>query len=130
VPKKDVAAASGLYNLTRQLGGSVGIAILTTMIETRTTFHRTQMVAHLASNDPGVMARVHTYTSAFLAHGVDVITARTGGLALLDRVVGIQAQVMSFNDTFTMTAWAFALALPLIPLLGKGVPKPGAQMGH
>jgi MFS transporter, DHA2 family, multidrug resistance protein len=130
VPKKDVAAASGLYNLTRQLGGSVGIAILTTMIETRSTFHRTQMVAHLASNDPGVTARVQAYTGVFLAHGVDAISARTGGLALLDRVVAVQAQVMSFNDTFTMTAWAFGLSLPLILLLGKGVPKPGAQMGH
>jgi DHA2 family multidrug resistance protein len=130
VPKRDVAAASGLYNLTRQLGGSVGIAILTTMIDTRTIFHRTQIVANLAANDPNVLARVQLYTRAFIAHGVDMLTAQKGGLALLDRVVSVQAQVMSFNDTFTMTAWAFAASLPLIMLLGKGDAKPGAQMGH
>src|SRR5258708_4251189 len=47
IPKRDVPAASGFYNLTRQLGGSLGIAILTTMLSRREAVHRAALVEHI-----------------------------------------------------------------------------------
>ncbi len=129
VPKKDISNASGLYNLTRQLGGSIGIAGLTTLIDVRTTFHRTDLVAKLGANDPQTLARVQAYAHAFLAKGFDPVLSQRMGLGLLDRVVSVQASVMSFNDTFTVTAWGFLLAMPLALLLGKGDAKPGMAAG-
>jgi len=52
------------------------------------------------------------------------------GLGMLDRVVSVQASIMSFNDTFSVTAWGFMLAMPLALLLGKGDAKPGVTGGH
>jgi DHA2 family multidrug resistance protein len=129
VPKKDISNASGLYNLTRQLGGSIGIAGLTTLIDTRTQFHRTAIVAKIAANDPGTLERVQAYAHGFLARGFDPILSQKMGLGVLDRVVSVQASVMSFNDTFTVTAWGFMLAIPLAFLLGKGDAKPGVTAG-
>jgi DHA2 family multidrug resistance protein len=51
VPVKDVSKATGLYNLTRQLGGSIGIAVLTTLLSSRTAFHRSVLVEKLGTSD-------------------------------------------------------------------------------
>jgi MFS transporter, DHA2 family, multidrug resistance protein len=129
VPKKDVSNASGLYNLTRQMGGSIGIAFLTTLIDTRTSFHRTALVAKLGANDPATLGRVQAYAHNFQARGFDVSLSQKMGLSLLDRIVSLQASVMSFNDTFTITAWLFAIGIPLALLLGKGEQRAGVSAG-
>jgi DHA2 family multidrug resistance protein len=127
IPKKDVAAATGLYNLTRQLGGSIGIAILTTLLASRTAFHRAILVEKLSAIDPAVQARVATLTAAFAGKGGD---AHQRALGVLDGSVNLQASVMSFADTFMLTAWLFLGAMPLLLVLRP--PQKGAQVsaGH
>ncbi|MBV9946201.1 MAG: DHA2 family efflux MFS transporter permease subunit, partial [Myxococcales bacterium] len=119
VPKKEVAAATGLYNLTRQLGGSIGIAILTTLLARREQFHRSVLVEKLVSDAPAVQARVDALAGGLLAKGMTAPEAHTKALALLDGNVSAQAAVMSFADTFTATAALFVMVLPLLFLLGK-----------
>jgi DHA2 family multidrug resistance protein len=130
IPKKDVSSATGLYNLMRQLGGSIGVALLTTMLSQRQAFHRTVLVEKMASNDPLVLARLDTYAGAFLAKGFDLSAARQKALMLLDGIVNQQAAVMSFADTFWATAALILVSLPLVLLLGK--PERGAKVeaGH
>ena len=130
VPKADIAAATGLYNLTRQLGGAIGIAFLTTMLDQRQAFHRTILVAKLAVSDREVQARIAGMAASFVARGVDPAGARERALTLLDGSVRAQAAVMSFNDTFTTTGALFVLAAPLLLLLGR--PNRGfkVELGH
>jgi DHA2 family multidrug resistance protein len=128
IPKKDVSAAAGFFNLTRQLGGSIGVALLTTVLAQRQAFHRNVIVEKLAYADPKTLERVATYTSAFVAKGYDQVTANLKALRLLDGGVDVQAVVMSFGDTFWLTAAMFLVTLPLVFLLGKGGGK--VQMGH
>jgi DHA2 family multidrug resistance protein len=119
IPKKDVAAASGFFNLTRQLGGSIGVALLTTILEKREAFHRAVLVEKVASTDPRTLERVAAYTQAMLAQGASAVEAKAKALGLLDGIVNLQAAVQSFGDTFWVTSMLVLGALPLVFLLGK-----------
>jgi DHA2 family multidrug resistance protein len=127
VPKEKVAAATGFFNLTRQLGGAVGVAILTTMLEKRAAFHRSVLVEKMASNDPGTLDRVAAFTQAMVAKGFPLAEAKQKAIAILDGVVSQQSLVLSFNDTFWATAALIVACLPLVFLLGRA--KKGADMG-
>lgn len=129
IPKKDVAAATGLFSLTRQLGGSIGVALLTTLLTNRTAFHRSVLVAHLPTTDPSVQARLATLTAG-LARGVDPVTAKMRALAVLDGSVNLQAAIQSFNDCFFATAAVVIGSLPLILLLGKPAKGVAVDAGH
>jgi DHA2 family multidrug resistance protein len=128
IPKKDVSAASGFYNLTRQLGGSIGVAILSTLLARRSAFHRAVIVEKVTAGDPHVMERLQMMTSAMVAKGADLMTAKAKALQMLDGMVNLQATVMSFNDTFYFTLALVACTLPLVFLLGKGGGK--VEAGH
>ncbi len=119
IPKKDVSAAAGFFNLTRQLGGSVGVALLTTLLDKREAFHRAVLVEKLTPNAPYTMERVAAYTQAMVAKGFPLEEAKQKALALLDGVVNVQSAVLSFGDTFWATSALILCALPLVFLLGK-----------
>lgn len=126
LPKKDVAAATAIYNLTRQLGGSIGVALLATLLGNRQTFHRSVLVEHLSTSDPSVQQRVAALTAGFAQKGADLWHAKQQALAVLDGSVRIQASVMAFNDTFFVTAVLIVSTLPLVFFLGK--PAKGAKV--
>jgi DHA2 family multidrug resistance protein len=130
LPKRDVAAATGFFNLTRQLGGSVGVALLTTLVSQREVFHHAVLSEKLSSNGVAALERVQAYTQGLLARGVPLAEAKQSALALLDHAVGQQAAVMAFNDSFYLTGILVLATLPLIVLLGR--PQRGAAIsgGH
>ena len=129
VPTKDIAAATGFFSLTRQLGGSIGVAILTTLLAQREAFHRTVLIEKLSYSDPKVLERMGTLTSGF-ARAVDPTVAHDRALRVLDGSVNVQAAVLSFNDTFWITAVLFVVALPLVLLLGKPPSGVKVSAGH
>jgi DHA2 family multidrug resistance protein len=119
VPKKDVAAASGFYSLTRQLGGSVGVALLSTLLSQRQAFHRNVLIEKVIPSDSLTMDRIAAFTHNFLAKGFPLEEARQQAMSLLDHTVDIQAMVMAFADTFSATAVLVFVAMPLILLMPK-----------
>lgn len=130
LPKKDMAAATGVYNLMRQLGGGVGIAFLATMLDQRQAFHRAVLAEHLTVVDPNVQARLATYAGALTSRGIAPGSSNGAALAMLDGQVRLQAAVMSFSDTFVATAVIILATLPLVLLLGKGGSSTGAGGAH
>lgn len=130
LPKKDMAAATGVYNLMRQLGGGVGIAFLATMLDRRQAFHRAILAEHLSAVDPNVQARLGAYAGALASRGIPASSAKGAALAMLDGQVRVQAAVMSFSDTFVATAVIILATLPLVLLLGKGRGAAGAGEAH
>ena len=130
VPVAEVSNASGLYNLTRQLGGSIGIAILTTILSSREAFHRAVLVEKLGISDVNTLRRLETLTAGMVAKGFDPIEAKRKALLLLDATVSTQAAVMSFADTFWIVALVFLVTMPLLTLLGKGKRGPAMAGGH
>ena len=119
IPKKDIAASTALYNLTRQLGGSVGVAALTTILGSRQTFHHGAIAEHLTATDPNVQARLAGMTASFMAKGQDAATAKQTALTLLDGSAKLQGSVLAFNDTFLITACLVLFSIPVIFILGK-----------
>jgi DHA2 family multidrug resistance protein len=130
VPKRDLPGASAFFNLTRQLGGSIGVALLTTLLARRYVWHRTVLVEKLIAGSSGVEQRVQQLAVG-LAGGLDPAAAKQRALMALSGIVNQQASVLSFGDTFWATAALIFLTLPLILLLGKPArgaePVPGAH---
>lgn len=131
LPKKDLTAGSGFYNLTRQLGSSIGIALITTALAHREALHRAVLVEKLVSPGGGptnqfrmfggaLASRLQLFDFSFIFHSGDPVRAQHQALALIDRAVGSQALLLSFADVFTYVAVAFVATLPLLLLLGKG----------
>jgi DHA2 family multidrug resistance protein len=120
IPKEDIAKATGFYSLTRQLGGSIGVALLTTLLTRREMFHRSVLIEKVSANNPLAVERLMSLQSMFVAKGSALDDAKAKASALLDHAVDTQALVMSFSDTFVATGILIVVSLPLVALLGKG----------
>ncbi|MDB6175635.1 MAG: emrB, transporter, family, multidrug resistance protein [Chthoniobacteraceae bacterium] len=116
--KKDIAAGAGFYSLTRQLGSSIGIALITTMLVRREALHRAILVEKITAFRVPSIDRLQALTAGFTSHGGDAIAARHRALGLIDRTVNGQATLLSYEDIFFYVAVLFIVSLPLILLLG------------
>ncbi|MEM8604008.1 MAG: DHA2 family efflux MFS transporter permease subunit [Cyanobacteria bacterium P01_H01_bin.121] len=125
LPPADLASGSGFFNLTRQLGGSIGIALLTTVLDRREAFHRAILAGDLSLYSPATQQRLDTLTATLQQRGIDPTTAHQQALALLDQTLSTQAAILSFADLFRGVGLLFLAAIPLLFLLGKsGTTKP------
>jgi DHA2 family multidrug resistance protein len=120
LPKKDISAASGIFNLTRQLGGSIGVAILTTILSNRTVYHRSIVGEHVGMWSVDTVSRIRAYTNLFVGKGYDITTAGQMAIASLDAAVRKQAQIISYGETFWIVSAILVLSLPLLFFLGSG----------
>lgn len=120
LPQRDISAGSGFYNLTRQLGGSIGIAILTTLLTQREAFHKATLAADLSVYNPETVQRLNALSAALQSRGSDPTTANQQALITLDQLVNLQAAILSYADIFRFVGVTFLCSLPLLLLLGKG----------
>ena len=116
LPREDVGAGSGFYNLTRQLGGSFGIAILTVVLDHQQAVHRAQLLVHLNSTSPILQQRIEMMTRWMDGRGDQA-------LLLLNKQVNQQAALLAYADVFRLVAMVFLAAIPLVLLLGKPIPQ-------
>jgi DHA2 family multidrug resistance protein len=123
---QEAQQASGLINLARQLGGSFGIAILGTYLQSHAQFHRNNLVSHLNTGNAAVVARLDSVTHLMQAHGMGPIRAHQAALQALDFTVTRQAMTMSYNDGFLLILIIFAFVTPAVITLKK--PAPGANI--
>jgi DHA2 family multidrug resistance protein len=130
IPKRDLHTASGLFNLTRQLGGSVGVAILTTVLAQRQAFHRYVLVERLGAIRPEVAERLSRLAAAFEGGGVPAVEAPRKALAAVDAGVNLQSAVMAFADCYRVIAMIVFSSLPLILLLRKPGKGTKIEMSH
>jgi len=130
LPKRDISAGSGFYNLTRQMGSSIGIAIITTLLAHREAVHRAVLVARITPYSTETTARVHLLAGAFAQRSADPVLVKQQAFAALDGMINGQALLLSFADVFRYVALAFLATLPLLLLLGKGGNKEAAAAAH
>ena len=120
LPREDVGAGSGFYNLTRQLGGTFGIALLTVVLDHQRAVHRALLVEHLATTNPLLQLRLQAISAWNPG-------AQERALALLSQEVDRQASLLAYGDVFRMVGLMFLLALPLVLLLGRPERQDSAQ---
>ena len=102
--------ASGLFNLMRNMGGSVGISLVTTFLARRAQTHQVALVAHLTPYDPATAARLQALGSGLAATG-DPAGARQAALATLYHQVVAQANLLAFLDNFRWFALVAAVCV-------------------
>jgi DHA2 family multidrug resistance protein len=111
--------ASGLINLSRQLGGSFGIAILATYVTVHTQIHRVDLLANVYPGNPLVDQRLKMLAANLVTHGYGPDAAQRGALAILDQETMRQASMLSYNDAWMLLLLTFVCVAPAIFLLRK-----------
>ena len=113
LPREKNNKASSLTNLFRNQGGSFGIAFVTAMLERRTQFHQSVLVAHASSFDSGVRNFIDSSKQVFIASGSSPADASHKALGLLSRVLTDQAAMLAFLDCFRLLGIMALVAIPL-----------------
>jgi len=131
IPKKDIAAASGIFNLMRQIGGSTGVALLATVLENRQVFHYDRLAENISLYNPTTQQFLGQAQGLMIGKGFDPVTAQSASVALSERMVQIQASILAYQDVYMVVAILFICSIPLVFFLGKGARggAPRASMG-
>jgi DHA2 family multidrug resistance protein len=128
IRKEEMANASAIYNLLRNLGGSFGVAFVTTMIARRSQFHQTLLVEHLTPFDRSYQIASHQSVQMLQNSGLDQTSANQGGLGALYGQLLKQSAMMSFNDAFYLLSVFMICILPLVFLMRRGKAESPAGM--
>ncbi|MDR5774241.1 MULTISPECIES: MDR family MFS transporter [unclassified Caballeronia] len=117
VSREESGDAAGLYNMARNLGGSVGLAIIGTVIDRRNDFHGEAIRETLTANSVLGQDRLAANAAGFFAQGGDMAHAKMQALGQLSVQIGQQAIVMTYSETFFILAIALLACVPLALLL-------------
>jgi DHA2 family multidrug resistance protein len=123
--QNQIGNASGLYNLMRNLGGSVGIAFVTTMLARGAQKHQALMVGHMTSTDPAFTQQLAVAQHA-LARQADPVTATGQAYSVLFQTLDAQAHLWAFVDNFRFFCLLSLGCIPLV-FLFKRVSRPPAR---
>jgi len=126
LPREKNNAASGLMNLARNIGGSVGISVVTTMLDRRTQAHLNYLSAHLSAANPAFRSMLLGATHAMRAHGASAAFATQQAYALIQGTVQRQATMLAYVDDFWMLGIAILLMIPTVFLMRKS--RPGGEV--
>ena len=124
LPPDKVKNASGLYNLMRNLGGAVGLAILNTILSDQKQLHWNRIAQQVNAGRDSVNQWIETLATRL---GTTVGEAETAAMKKLGNIVAREAAVMSMNDAFLAMAAVFFAALLFMPLLKKPAAGAGAN---
>jgi len=130
LPPRDMPSASSLFNMTRNLGGSIGIALLATSLTKREHFHSAVLGEAVSNYAPATQQRLDTLTQGFISNGMDPATAANQALAVIDRIVRRESYVMAYNDGFWIIGIVLIACIGAIWLADKVKSPGGASAAH
>jgi DHA2 family multidrug resistance protein len=111
---REIGEGAAFTGMMRQLGGSFGVAVITTYLARQNMVHRNDLVSKLDINNPSVMQRVEGLQQSFMAKGMSPDVALKSGYKILDYTVTKQAQVMSYMDVFLYLGLMFLICVPFV----------------
>jgi len=114
-----LANATAAYNVVRNIGGSTGVALATTLLARRSQQHQSILTSHIHSWNPAVAERLQDWTEHFVAQGADTFTAGRRAMAMIYRETLTQAQVLSYADEFWLLLLSSVGILVLIPFMRR-----------
>ena len=128
VSREHMGTASGLFNMVRTIGGSVGIAILITLLSRGAQIHQQYLTAHVNAYNPEVWQRIALVNSGAVPGLADTGIQQASVLALIYKGVQHQALLLAFLDNFRIVAYLFFALSPLVFLMKRPdavAPTPG-----
>jgi DHA2 family multidrug resistance protein len=130
VSREEAGDAAGLYNMARNLGGSVGLALLGVYIDRRNAFHDAIIRDSVTANSPIGQDHLAATSAGFIAQHGDRAYANLQALGQLAGEIQQQAAVITFSETFYVMALALLLCIPLAIFLRKPTQAAPMQSGH
>lgn len=115
--------------MMRNLGGSIGIAVLGTLLTRREQFHSNRLGDAISIYSPKTQDRINQYTQFFISKGADLVTAQNQAIATISNLVRREAYVLAFNDCFYLLGCALLLS-GLAVLFFKKVKATGSVAAH
>jgi len=117
IAREKMGNATSIFNLMRNLGGSMGIAASTTLLARHGQAYTNMLVARVTPYDPAAQSTLEALKRAFMARGADVVTATQRAHAAMFGMVGRQATMLAFVSVFRLLALIFLLMLPLVLIM-------------
>ncbi len=130
IPKEEMGNATSIFNLMRNIGGSMGIAGATTYLERSTQRQVNVLGVHVNPYNPQAQQMLENLRAAMMARGADLATATRQAYAALWGIVQRQASMLAFSETFWALAILFLAALPLLFAMKRPAKRGGAMPAH
>jgi MFS transporter, DHA2 family, multidrug resistance protein len=126
ITQDEAGAASGLFNMLRNLGGAIGTAAVETFFTKREQFHSFIINAHVSQLEPATQTRLASLQQYFIGHGVpDPAGALHRAVIAIGGTIRAQATVMGYADCFAMLGAVLVCAIVSVALLKKGAAATG-----
>ena len=119
LPREKNNAASGLMNLARNIGGSVGISFVTTMLDRRTQKHLSDLTSHLTAANARFQAMVQGTAQQLMAHGTSAADAQKQAYGVVQGILQRQATMLAYIDNFHILGYVILAMIPTLLLMKK-----------
>src|SRR5712671_489505 len=129
LPREKNNAASGLMNLARNIGGSVGISFVTTMLARRTQFHQARLSENLSGGSASLQGLLRGLTARFMQGGLDAASASQKAYAMVQANVIRQATMLGYVDCFWLLGVVIACLIPVVFVMKRARPG-GPAVAH
>jgi DHA2 family multidrug resistance protein len=130
IPREEMGNATGLFNMLRNIGGSIGIAVATTALIRRAALHQTELGAHLGSSN-AILQQKSAAMASYIGHHIGPAQGRPGAFGLIYKLMFQQSVLMAYVDVFRWTALLAFFCAGAVWLFKKPVghtaPPPGAH---
>jgi DHA2 family multidrug resistance protein len=130
IPNQEIGNASGLYNLLRNIGGSIGISVVNTIVTRHEQVHRTELVHSIESGNLTLRGQLEGMQHYLAAQGSSSTLALHRAYGLLNASLNSQARLWAYVDDFRYMALICVGCIPIVFLLKKAIGKRGISAGH
>jgi len=130
IPREEMGNATSMFNLMRNIGGSMGIAASTTYLERRTQLFISRLGEHVTSYNPGAIQMFQSLRANLMAKGMDATTAAQQANGAMFGLVSRHAAMLSFLATFRLLGAIFLAVTPLVMLLRRPAHQTRPNAGH
>src|SRR3989441_628280 len=130
VPREKSNMGTGIINLARNMGASVGIATVTTMLERRAQVHQARLIDHVNAMNPAYQNMIHGTAVKLRSHGSSASAANAQAHGMLYNMISRQASMLAFVDNYKMLGVVIFAAIPILMLLRKPKVSAGAVPVH
>ena len=117
-----IGQGAAFTGMMRQLGGSFGVALITTFMASQNMVHRNDLVSKMAYDNPVVQQRVQAIERSNIAHGAPPDIALKSAYQSLEYMVGKQVAVLSYMDVFLYLGILFLICIPFMLMVKDGKP--------
>jgi DHA2 family multidrug resistance protein len=130
IPRDQTNNASGLFSLIRSEGGSIGVAVVTTLLQRHAQMHQNHLIGHVTPLNPTAVGMMHQLGRLGQVTGGGVALAQTQALGRIMLLVQQQALALSYLDMFRLFAVASLLVVPLVLLMRRSAAQGAPVAAH